>query len=319
LTESRPRGEPELVATRCPICVTNAFDREVYAANFHTADLNPEVFSARRVPDRLHYRMVRCGQCGLLRADPILDTAALAQLYQRSRFTYEAEAAFTCRTYETYLQRALPAVRARRRLLEIGCGSGFFLAAARRHGFAEVWGVEPSVDALDKAPPDLRPHIRVGLYEAATFPADFFDVVCAFQVLDHVPDPAAVVCAARTQLAPGGVALFINHDAGAWSARLLGAASPIVDVEHTVLFDRATMRRLFAQCGFQVRDVFGVRNVYPLDYWSRLAPLPAPVKRVLRGFLHATRLGTLPVALRAGNLGVVAVKDGVCAPADPVV
>src|SRR5262245_61843605 len=86
---------PDLVATRCAICRTRDADREVYAMNFRPADLNAEVFSARRLPDRLHYRMVRCGRCGLLRSDPILSAGELARLYARSRFTYEAEAVYT--------------------------------------------------------------------------------------------------------------------------------------------------------------------------------------------------------------------------------
>jgi hypothetical protein len=78
-----------LQRTRCPICETGGSDREVYAMNFRPQDLNGAVFSARRLPDRLHYRMVRCQRCGLLRSDPILSARELARLYASSKFTYE--------------------------------------------------------------------------------------------------------------------------------------------------------------------------------------------------------------------------------------
>ena len=294
--------------TRCPICETDGSDRELYAMNFRPQDLNGEVFSARRLPDRLHYRMVRCQRCGLLRSDPILPIRALARLYESSRFTYETEARFARATYRSYLEHALPLVRQRSRLMEIGCGSGFFLREALRVGFQEVWGVEPSTEAISKADDDVRRTIRPGLYARDTFPANHFDVICGFQVLDHTPDPAGVLLACIKDLKPGGVALFINHDCGGLSNRLLGELSPIIDVEHTVLFDKRTMRRIFEKCGFVVQEVFSVRNTYPLSYWTKLAPLPRALKSPLLSLLDSVALGQIAVTLRAGNLGIIATK-----------
>ncbi len=294
--------------TRCPICETNGSDREVYPMNFRPQDLNGAVFSARRLPDRLHYRMVRCQRCGLLRSDPILPAHELARLYESSNFTYEAEAEFARATYRTYLERTLPQVRERHRLMEIGCGSGFLLREALQLGFTEVWGIEPSSEAVSKAADEVRTNIRQGLYDSNTFPASHFDVICGFQVLDHVPDAAALLAACMKNLKPGGLALFINHDCGALSNRLLGELSPIVDVEHTALFDKRTMRRIFEKSGFVVHEVFSVRNTYPLSYWTKLVPLPRPLKSPLLSFLAHVPLGKIPITLSAGNLGIVATK-----------
>jgi hypothetical protein len=77
----------ELRKTRCAICGSAENARELYPANFDVQALNPEVFSARRLPDRIHYRLVTCNTCGLVRSDPIADPALLAQLYHDSTFT----------------------------------------------------------------------------------------------------------------------------------------------------------------------------------------------------------------------------------------
>jgi SAM-dependent methyltransferase len=302
----------ELRPTLCPICDTDALDDEVYPMSFRLEDLDARVFSARRAPDRLHYRMVRCRGCGLLRSNPILPDAQLGALYRSSGFTYGTEARFATETYARQLDRVLPRLPERGALLEIGCGNGLFLDAALARGFRSVRGVEPSGEAVAAAPPHIRPAIRIGLYGRRVVDDQGddqgFDVVCGFQVLDHAPDPAALLAACWRDLKPGGIALFINHDAGAPSARLLGEKSPIVDVEHTALYDKRTMRRVFEKAGFTVHEVFSVANTYPAAYWAKMMPLPARLKRPLERLLDASGAGRLPVRLYAGNLGIVAQK-----------
>src|ERR1700751_2565935 len=78
-------------ATCCAICKTYGNATELYPANFSTEDFSPAVFSARRAPDRVHYRMVRCDQCGLVRSDPVADPGVVAQLYGQSTFDYAHE------------------------------------------------------------------------------------------------------------------------------------------------------------------------------------------------------------------------------------
>ena len=301
--------EKDLQTTLCPICATDRFDREVYRMNFRHGSLDDRVFSARRLPDRLHYRMVRCRRCGLLRSNPILPIEELSRLYEGSHYTYAREADYTRRTYATYLRKAMPFVRERGRLLEIGCGSGFFLVEALRQGFQEAEGIEPSREAVESAPARVRAGIKLGLYRRDSFSRGRFDAVCAFQVFDHVPDQKAMLQACFEHLRPGGMALFINHDRGGLLSRILGERSPIVDVEHTALFDKSTMRRIFTECGFRVRRVFDVRNTYPLSYWAHLAPLPGSLKAAALSFLSGSTLGKLPVTLQAGNLGLVATRD----------
>ena len=50
----------DLVPTRCAICGAEGNAVELYPANLDFEAFNPSVFSARRLPDRIHYRMVKC-------------------------------------------------------------------------------------------------------------------------------------------------------------------------------------------------------------------------------------------------------------------
>lgn len=291
--------------TLCAICDTDRWDQLMYAEALGDGAFTSERFSARREPDRVHYRMVRCRNCGLIRSDPVLEEKELAGLYEASQLTYAPEAEFAGETYAGYLRGALPLAPARDRLLEIGCGSGFFLERALDLGFAEVCGVEPSREAVEAASPRVRHAIRQDSFRAGLFPGGQFSVVCGFQVFDHLANPNETLQECRRVLRPGGLILLIHHDVGAWTHRLLGERSPIIDVEHIYLYDRLTMPRILAKNSFEILRVFSVRNRYPIYYWTGMAPIPAGVKHRLVPRLRNSALGRRAVAWNAGNLGIV--------------
>lgn len=302
-----------MIATTCAVCETDAADREVYPDTLCENAATSERFSARRTPDRVHYRMVRCEKCGLLRSNPILSDEELAKLYHDSALTYEEESGFARRTYGKYLLRclgALPAgvTPASARLLEIGCGNGFFLEQALASGFQDVTGVEPGREAVEMASPLVRDRIVNDIVRDGLFPPECFDVICGFQVFDHLAHPNAVLKTCLDTLRPGGLALFINHDVGAWTNRLLGTRSPVIDIEHIYLFDTQTMPRIFEKNGFEVLDVFAVENSYPLHYWMKMAPLPTRWKEKVLPTLKHTGIGRIELSWKAGNLGLLARK-----------
>jgi SAM-dependent methyltransferase len=253
-----------MVHTYCPIDGSDSHDEELFPANFDADAIDATHFSARRAPDRIHYRMVRNSVTGCIRADPIFPDSTLRRLYHDSQVTYEDLGAYATATYLDILKRVIPSLPNRKGLLEIGAGPGWFLDQARALGFDRVAGVEPSRDAIARATPSIRPHLVQGLFEPGLYPPGSFSVVCGFQVLDHLPNPNVVLGAVRELLVPGGLTLWICHDAGAPLNRLLGRYSPIVDIEHVVLYDRRTVRNLFERHALDVVDVFGVTNGYPL-------------------------------------------------------
>jgi SAM-dependent methyltransferase len=304
-----------LIATTCAVCDTGAADVEVYSATLGANSATGERFSARRMPDRVHYRMVRCRTCGLLRSNPILADNELSQLYRQSSMNYGDEAAFARATYARYLRPCLsdlPAGVSRHavRLLEIGCGNGFFLEQALQFGFEQVRGVEPSREAVALAPPSVRDSIVNDIFRDGLFPPAHFDIICAFQVFDHLAHPNEILKTCREVLRPGGLALFINHDVGAWTNRLLGERSPVIDIEHIYLFDTNTMAKIFRKNGFEVVRVFPVENSYPLYYWMKMAPWPDSWKRKLIPAMKQTGLGRIELSWKAGNLGLLARYGG---------
>ncbi|MEW6610913.1 MAG: class I SAM-dependent methyltransferase [Patescibacteria group bacterium] len=331
--------------TICAICNTNQYDALLYEANFTHEHLTTATFSARRLPDRIRYRMVRCTRCGLVRANPILETSELARLYEGSRITYEADKPGLIATYRHYLARALhfgnakgsprttgspgckseeecamptrsiqalrpPAVKAMvwGSLLEIGCGDGFFLAEARRIGLNEVKGVEPSTHAIAAADPELQPHIIQGLYHCDCFPPSTFDYACLFQVIDHMDDPARCLDTVHEHLKPGGIALMISHNWDAFTNRALGASSPIIDIEHPFLFSIKTITELLSLHHFRVLETGAAWNTHTIRHWIELIPLPLPLKKKVLKFLTILKLSEIKLTIPAGNFYLIAQK-----------
>jgi len=298
----------ELHATRCAICGTAGNATEMYPANFAPEALNPTVFSARRLPDDVRYRMVRCNTCGLVRSDPIADPEILSQLYRESAFDYATEVDNLKQTYGRRLAGLARYGVHKGALLEIGCGTGFVLEEALAQGYAEVHGVEPSVSAVALASPNVRPNIVCDIMRPGLFAPEQFDVVCLFHMIDLVPDPGALLDECRRVLKPGGLILCVNNNVQAVSARLLKERSPIVEIKHMFLFGQATIERIFTARDFEVCHVRPIWNRFRLRYLAHLAPLPpAPKQRLLRG-LDRLPLGRVPVSLPLGNIELVARK-----------
>lgn len=309
--------DASLVPTRCAICGSLGNASEIYPARLASDAFSTEVFSARRLPDGLHYRLVRCLSCGLSRSDPAADPEGIARIYERSTFDYGDEVENLAATYGGYLGDLERFGARRGSLLEIGCGNGFFLEEALRQGYANAHGVEPSSEAVARASAAIRPSILVGVIRPGLFPAETFDVVCLFQVLDHLPDPAAVLDECFTMLKPGGLVLCLNHNVDAVSARLLREKSPIVDVEHTYLFGQQTLRRLFERRGFRVERVAAAWNRYSVRYLFRLLPLPGFLKGPLLAMLGGgilRRLGRVSLSVPLGNAYAIARKPEVGPP-----
>ena len=291
---------------RCAICGTLGHATELYPSTIAADVFNSEVFSARRLPDRVHYRMARCNACGLVRSDPVAPPELHAQLYRAGDFGVAEETANMARTYGRYLARLERHGVRKGCLLEVGCATGFVLEQALDQGYAVTRGVEPSAPMVAAASPRVRPGIVCDIMRHGLFPPNSFDAACLFQTFDHLSHPEEVLDEVRAVLRPGGLLLLLNHNAAAFSAKVMGERSPIIDLQHTYLYSPSTMRRILQARGFEPLEVGGVSNDYRLRYLAHLAPLPRPLKALALAVLDATPLGAIQVSVPLGNLYAIA-------------
>lgn len=106
----------------------------------------------------------------------------------------------------------------RKRLLEVGCGNGMFLAIAQRAG-VHAYGVEPdriSVQTAARVITACETGVTVAgaVGEALPFGDEVFDVVCSSYVLEHVRDVSEVLRECVRVLKTGGYAHFLLPNYG---------------------------------------------------------------------------------------------------------
>ncbi len=119
---------------------------------------------------------------------------------------------------------------ASKKVLDVGCGGGILAEAMARRG-ASVTGIDLSEKALKVADlHSLESNIQVR-YEMITVEAmaerelHSYDIVTCMEMLEHVPDPAAIIKACASLTKPGGHVFFstINRNPKAYLFAILGA------------------------------------------------------------------------------------------------
>jgi 2-polyprenyl-6-hydroxyphenyl methylase/3-demethylubiquinone-9 3-methyltransferase len=115
-------------------------------------------------------------------------------------------------------------------VLDVGCGGGILAEAMAQRG-AKVTGIDLSEKALKVAQLHLlesRLEVRYEDVSAETYAATHageFDVVTCMELLEHVPEPAAMVAACARLVRPGGQVFFstINRNPKSYLFAVIGA------------------------------------------------------------------------------------------------
>ena len=180
-------------------------------------------------------------------------------------------------------------------ILEAGCGPGGNLAMLQR--FGEVCAIEPDEASRLYAAEHSGADVRAGLLPQTA--PDFgraFDLVAAFDVIEHVPDDAGAVARLADYLKPGGH-MITTVPANAWMWSEHDAAH-----HHQRRYGLTAYRKLFENAGLAVRRASHFNTLlFPPIAAVRLAKTatgrtdgddtmpPAPLNGVLKAVFGAER------------------------------
>ena len=178
------------------------------------------------------------------------------------------------------------------RIVDVGCGHGRLGERLRRPG-RWIVGIEPDGEMARQAASRLDQVLTSRVEEALPTLSEPVDCFVFADVLEHLPDPAAVLSLASARLSPAGrIVVSVPNSAwapvlrdlaaGRWEPTLAGVQAR----DHLAPFTFEGFRTLAGECGLEVERHQGLPAPLPwrLRLWARLVSLS--VGGQIRDLLH---------------------------------
>ncbi|MBI5613621.1 class I SAM-dependent methyltransferase [Candidatus Gottesmanbacteria bacterium] len=160
--------------------------------------------------------------------------------------------------------------RKRRRLLDVGCAMGVLLEEAKKSGFIAE-GIDMSKASVKTC---VKKGFRVVHGSLTTLSLNKkYDVVTAFEVIEHELNPRKMMESIHTHLSAGGVVIVTTPGHESWYRKLMGRQwVGYTHPEHLNFFDEETLKHLMHEVGFH--NVFVKKDIarpFPLSFAFRRA------------------------------------------------
>jgi 2-polyprenyl-3-methyl-5-hydroxy-6-metoxy-1,4-benzoquinol methylase len=236
-------------------------------------------------------QLVKCSNCGMIFESPRYDAQTIVNGYMASQESGH-DSQYRMRVHSFYRTlkkhaRYLPAPGAK--ALDIGTAGGAFLDAANQYGY-DAYGMEPSADLVTRGKARGL-QIEQGTIEEHRFARGSFDLVCLWDVIEHLPDPKSALCEILKLLKPEGILLINFPDIGTWQARLAGRRFWWILSVHLHHFTRQYLAEICSRTGFEAFHFQRYWQTLEFGYLERMAvhykiPLAALITRFTPGFIQ---------------------------------
>jgi SAM-dependent methyltransferase len=206
----------------------------------------------------LPHRTVLCGCCGLSYASPRMTPASLQRFYAGLYWRLEQHEKVFVDTPESFARgnaifNATSAFIPKGGVVvEPGCGTGHNLAPFHRAGY-RVFGFDPDARCIAFARDVLHLDARLGGLNEALAAGLRADLLILSHVIEHLPDPPAVLRLTKEALNPAGV-LYVevpglrNLEDPSYSGDLLS----YLQIAHLYNFTRRPLTTMIENAGFNV-------------------------------------------------------------------
>lgn len=255
---------------QCPVCFSRHYRLFPRFLPYYSLGFNEKFF--------------KCLSCGMISLYPFPDKNKIQSLYRsgeyRGRYQLkEMDWIGGSKKLSNHLIKRLikleKLLKFKGRLLDIGAGSGSFLAEAKKRGW-QIQGIEIDPCAINYAKRQFNINLFKGELQNLKTPKHFFDIVHMNHVLEHVYNPAELLIKIKSVLKPGGYLIvevpnevyplselvqfylsYITH----WhflAKKFLWRKMNLVKLPpslHLFFFDCHSLKRLLNQTGFKIVEI----------------------------------------------------------------
>jgi SAM-dependent methyltransferase len=219
-------------------------------------------------PDRLHhlpgtFRVVECLECGWLRQNPRPTGETIGYYYPAEYVNFIRAVEDEPHRWKQWdrrygilkRRRAVERFGRRGRLLDVGCATGVFLHEMQQAGW-DVVGIEPNEGAAEYARSRFGLPVRTGTLRTAALPANSFDVVTLWDVLEHLHTPWTDLIEARRLLKESGLLVLRWPNLESLERRWFGQTWLGWDLpRHLYYFPREILMSAIDELGLEAKDL----------------------------------------------------------------
>ena len=258
---------------------------------------------------------VRCTDCGIIVVAPIPSRTEMTDYYNAD-YAHDSGMG-TARTdaealFQATAQSRLPEIEAivpDGRWLDVGCANGAFLEVIAAAGY-DAHGIDLSDTAADFARAKGL-QVRAAAIEDCVLDSPY-DVISAFDVIEHVIDPSEFIRNVSELLKPGGVLVLTTPDTRSVMARMMGSRwYEYIPETHFFNFHADNLRRLLHRFGLEVMEVGRAYKFLSYDYsmiqFKAYNPLIYKVLGTIR-FMLPRSARQYPIRLYIGEVSLIARK-----------
>ena len=243
----------------------------------------------------------------------------IKELYSRDYFcnpksasvgydNYREDKKLILKTFDKRLNKIEKIYPQKGRLLDLGCAMGFFLEVARDRGW-EVYGVDVSKMAADVAIQKFGDRVSNDILENLDFPDNYFDVITAWDYLEHVTEPQEVISICRKILKPGGLLALTTPDLSSPVARLAGDSWMGYKKDHLFYFTRKSLSIILQKNGF-ISEPMRTAGKYIMAKWfiKRLWIYSPLTSKILAKTFRLLRLPDFSIYINPFDIVMVLAK-----------
>jgi len=202
---------------------------------------------------------IRCKVCDMVYLKDMPSNETLARFYSKDFFNSQTDDFIKNSTQirKERLASIEALIPGKGRLLDIGCGQGYFLKEAKDKGW-DAYGLDISDYAARHSKKVAGVDIFLGHIHDARYEDSFFDVVTLWDVLEHTKDHIKILNEVRRVLKKGGIVVASTPNAGSMDAICHKYKWPYFDFEkygHILQFTPKTLKRSFKKCEFHIENI----------------------------------------------------------------